>query len=86
MQGLSGYAARFSLLNAQQMQTKSFSPARDTAAVRALFRADAAAAVRLPLNTFAGYYMSANCQPARRQCLPVIAPAQAIVRAGERRR
>ena len=44
--------------------------------------AGAAAAVRLPLNALADYHMSVNCQPARRQCLPVIVPAQAIVRAG----
>ena len=29
--------------------------------------------------------MLVNCAPARRECLPVIAPAEAIVRAGERR-
>ena len=28
--------------------------------------------------------MFVNCQPARRLCLPDLAPAQAIVRAGER--
>ena len=31
------------------------------------------------------FYMFVNCQPARRMCLPVLAPAQAFVRAGERR-
>ena len=50
--------------------------------LKAYVRAGAAAAVRLPLNALADYHMSVNCQPARRQCLPVIAPAQAIVRAG----
>ena len=61
-------------------------PAGAAAAVRlslkAYVRAGAAAAVRLPLNALVDYHMSVNCQPARRQCLPVIAPAQAIVRAG----
>ena len=31
------------------------------------------------------FHMLVNCQPARRECLPVLAPAGAIVRAGERR-
>ena len=31
------------------------------------------------------FHMLVNCQPARRECLPVLVPAQAIVRAGERR-
>ena len=54
-------------------------------AFRAFVRADAAAAVRLPLNALADYHMSVNYRPTRRKCLPVIAPAQAFVRAGKRR-
>ena len=49
-------------------------------------RADAAAAVRLPLNALADYHVSVNYRPARRKCLPVLAPAQAFVRAGAGRR
>ena len=32
-----------------------------------------------------GFHMAVNCQPARPLCLPVLVPAQAVVRAGERR-
>ena len=43
------------------------------------------AAPRCRGDAAAGHYMFVNCQPARRLCLPDLAPAQAIVRAGERR-
>ena len=56
--------------------------------VNALYRADAAssqcAVPRWRGDAAAGHYMFVNGQPARRLCLPDLAPAQAIVRAGER--